>query len=690
MVELTLDQQRALAMAKARLRMKGAAGGESAVRPEAVNAIRAVAATNPPPLDLTTAGLAGFAPSAKGYDGGGMDTPEAKALVEDIGRRRRESEATPLNSKILGVAQGGSFGFGDEIGAAMIAPFSDSTYGEIRDTLRGANEAAAAANPGAYYSGQVLGAIPMGGGAYGLAEKGVKAVAPTAMTWLGGLPARVGIGGVAGAAEGAIYGAGTADGGDISDSMQKNALIGGIAGAAAPVALAGIGAAVKGALNPFQSMLNIPSETRASAAIEKFMRRAGMTADDVATSLATATREGQPMFNMADALGNAGQRALSGVARQPGDARQIIMEALMKRQGGQADRLSTFLADALDATDTAAKRGADMADELRKKAKAGYDAAAATAAPVDVRPVVASLDDTIGQMSGSGIKPPRVVAEFDALKGKLAGVTAKGKPTTLSDYRSVLTIWREIKDDIDKAFRAGDGSLGEALKPIRDQLEEALSTAAPGFKAANAEYRVGKSALGALDDGKAATSARVRESDTVSRVAGLNDAERRAFAAGYADPTIARVESAAPGVNKARPLLSDKAKAELGVLAKDPALLDRQIARENAMFETNVAAMGGSKTADNLADIADNKAMSASVIGNLITGNWGSAGRQLADKLMAGATGSNEATRKMIAEALLSKEPGKAVAAIQDWRGVKDPIRKMIETLMRSGAIRTQ
>lgn len=711
MGELTIEQQRALALARARLRAAGREKVASVADPAAgtkaaVDAVRALSesqkpsAADPfkvaPKMDVSASSAVAALPAMTGEEllansGSPVDTPEQlAAFAGEIGDRRRAAAATPINSKILGIAQGGSLGFGDEIGAAMIAPFSDANYAEIRDALRGANKGAATANPGAYYSGQILGALPTGGSAYNLAEKGLKAAAPNALAALGGLPARVGLGSATGAVEGAVYGAGTADGGDIAQNMKENALIGGLVGAAAPAALAGVGAAAKAVWNPIQSMLNIPSATRASSAVEKVMRRAGMTADDVTAALRTAASEGQPMFNMADALGSAGQRAMAGVARQPGDARQIIAEALMRRQGGQSDRISAFLADALDAGDTAAKRGADMADEIRKKAKAGYDAAAASAAPVDVRPVVASLDDTINQMRGSGINPPRVVSVFDDLRGKLAGATAKGEPTTLSDYKSVLALWREVKDDIDKAFRAGDGSLGEALKPIRDQLEEALSVAAPGFRAANAEYRAGKAALGALEDGKAAASPRVRADDTVGRVAGLNDAEKRAFAAGYADPLIGRVESAAPGVNKARPLSNEKTKAELAALAKDPALLERQVARENAMFETNVAALGGSKTADNLADIADTQAMSASVIGNLLTGNWGSAGRQLADKLVSGATGSNEATRKLIAEALLSQQPQKALAAIQDWRAVKDPIRKIIESLARSSAIQAQ
>lgn len=607
------------------------------------------------------------------------DATLAKQADIDAGVERDIRDRGALHAMAFGAGQGATFGFGDEIVAGVGAALSPMTYDDALKAVRGELEAAREIRPkttmGAEIGSGVLSAL----GGLGVAAK----AAPT-------LAGKAAVGAGVGAAEGGLYGFGSGEGGFQNRATEagKTAAIGGLVGGAAPALIAGVKGVGSAIANPIASALNIPSNVRASAAIEKMMGRAGMTADDANNAIARAGAEGQPDFLLADALGNAGQRGLSGVARQPGDARQMIAETLMKRQDGQGNRISTFIADALDAPNTAKARGADLTADMRKTAKASYDAAAAGAAPVDVRPAVATLTDTIDQMSGSGMTPPRIVAEFDKLRGKLAGQTAKGEPTTLSDYNSVLALWREVKDDIDKAFRAGDGSLGEALKPVRDQLEAALSEASDGFKTANAKYRADKAVIGALDEGAAAASPRVRAADTVDRVAKLTPEQRAAFAGGYADPVLGRVESAAPGVNKARPLLNEKTKAELGVLAKDPALLERQLARENTMFETNVAALGGSKTADNLADIADTSAMSASVIGNVVSGRWGAAAGQLADKLMAGATGTNPATREIIAKALLSRNPAAALAPIVKRRGVTEPVERVLEALMRSTAIR--
>ena len=59
--------------------------------------------------------------------------------------------------------------------------------------------------------------------------------------------------------------------------------------------------------------------------------------------------------------------------------------------------------------------------------------------------------------------------------------------------------------------------------------------------------------------------------------------------------------NAAPSTNKAKPLMSPKVAAERQAMALDPALLDRRLARENTMWETQKQALQASRTADELA-----------------------------------------------------------------------------------------
>jgi hypothetical protein len=59
-----------------------------------------------------------------------------------------------------GLSQGATLGFGDEIQAALRAPFSDQTYSQLRDEQRTQNEAARTKNPGSYLTGNVVSSLP--------------------------------------------------------------------------------------------------------------------------------------------------------------------------------------------------------------------------------------------------------------------------------------------------------------------------------------------------------------------------------------------------------------------------------------------------------------------------------------------------------------------------------------------------
>ncbi|MGL5734849.1 MAG: hypothetical protein ACRCYS_08280, partial [Beijerinckiaceae bacterium] len=349
------------------------------------------------------------------------------------------------------------------------------------------------------------------------------------------------------------------------------ALIGGLAGLGGPLAVAGLEKGARALYNPVASALNIPSDVRASEAIAKLIKRAGMSEDDVARALQGAADDGQGVFKVVDALGATGQRGLSGIVRQPGDrARQEVTDFLTTRQAGQGDRLSSFLSDALDAPDTAAKRVAGMTAARDTAADAAYGAARSGAAPVDVRGVLGVIDDRIGPMLNSGVADDGISGTLSKYRGRLAGTNAAGETVELANFDRIHLLRKEIGDDIGAAVRAGRNNEARELIKVQKAMDEALEAASPGFKAANADFARSSRAIDAVDAGSAATSGRVRSEDTAAAWAKMTPEEQAAFRAGYADPTIARIDNAATGVNKARPLSSDKTGKDLGFLASDP------------------------------------------------------------------------------------------------------------------------
>lgn len=600
-----------------------------------------------------------------------------------------------LASFAAGAAQGGTFGFSDEILAGLHALSPNDTYDAALQRTRGLLDASRRDHPVAAYGGEILGGAAAGG----------VATAPV-MSGATSLTGAIGRGMVAGGLEGAAYGAGANEGADRLSGAVRGGAIGAGVGAAAPVVAAGARRAVDAVSNPISSILNIASPTRASRAIETAVKRSGKSADEVQAALARAASEGQPMYGIADELGPAGQRMLSGSARVPGESRQQIIDALTQRQAGQGGRIGGFLAEALDATDTAAARRTAMETARRTTADAAYDAARTGAGPVDVRGALSVIDDRIGGMQGSGVAGDGIDGILSRFRSRLAasnpakssipgstGVSAGGGEKTaveLSDFSRVLGVKQDIDDAIGAAVRAGRNNEARELGKLKSALDSALEAASPAYRTANDGFARASREIGRIDEGMAATSSRVRAEDTVGRYSGMTTPEQSAFRSGYADPLMARIDSAAPGVNKARPLTSDKSAAELGAMASNPDVLRAQIGRENTMFETANAAMGGSRTADNLADIADVKGVSGSALINLLTGNWKAAATQAGDKVMSAITGRGDATRELIAKALLANDLNSALAPALAAAKTTAERSRIIEALLRSSGIRSE
>lgn len=594
-----------------------------------------------------------------------------------------------LMTALLGANQGVTFGFGDEMAAGLMALSPNTTYDQALASNRGLLQSAKEANPGTALVSEIGGSVTSGLGAAKMAGAGLKSLAPRIMSALsgGGLAGGVARGAAIGAAEGGLYGAGSADGADMGQAIGKGALLGAGMGAAAPVAIAGVSKGANAAIDAVGGVLpfGIGSAGRSNRAMQTALARSGMTVDQVDEAVKAATREGQPTFTIADALGNPGQRELSKIARQPGDGRKEIVDFLMQRQSGQGRRLGPMLADALDAPDTALQRTERLTAERGAAADIAYSAARGNAAPVDVRGALAAIDDRIGGMKGSGVTGDSIDARLSSYRSRLAAQPGPdGVMRELSDFDRVLGVKQAVQDDIGAAIRAGRNNEARELGKLQTALDAALESSSDMYRTANDDFRDASRVIGQIDAGKAATSGRVRSADILDQYGKLTLDQQGAFKAGYADPLLAKVEGGAQGVNKARALMDDATTAELGAMAKDPAMLQRQIGRENTMFETAAQAMGGSRTADNLQDIAESGKFDTGMLVNLLSGRFGTAAAQLLPKL----AGQTDATRAKIAKMLLSTDAKGVLAPIAKKTANSDATKRVIEEILRSGAIR--
>lgn len=586
---------------------------------------------------------------------GGHNTPAFDPKVPgynpETGNVERSSGRTGafLSSAVEGLpVVGPTIQKGAENAAAYIgSKLTGEDQAKVRREMGGMNEVAQRDHPNYSTAGSLTGNV-MGTAAMVAAAPGLMGATPgmsMGQQMLRGGLSSAGIGGADVAARG----------GNMQDVATGAALSGALGVVAPPVA-----AGVQAAWKPLSGMLGIGNKGRAQEALREALTRSGKSADDIAMDITQATADGQSSYALADALGNPGQRMLSGVVRSPGDKRAAIVDMLENRQAGQGRRIAGFLDDAFgSAQGTALQKEAGDIAARRAAGNVNYGAARDAAGAVDTSGAIKAIDDVIrpGVSRMTGV-----------------GAADNGVYATMARARSYLTNGKAIVQDFDRALLAKQemdamieqgGTVAALLKPARNALDDALATASKPYAAARDTYRSQSKAIEAIDIGRSAAK-RGRFEDTIPTFQGMGPDEQAAFRTGYVDPLIEQTQGAAMGVNKARPLINDAYAAEFPAFSVPGkgSQLGRRVARENTMFETRAAALGGSKTADNLADMADIGSFDPSMIGNVLTGNWKGALTQGVAKSANAMKGRNQATRDMIADALLQTSPKRATAEL--------------------------
>lgn len=590
-----------------------------------------------------------------------------------------------------GAMQGGTFGLLDEIagvrGALMGANEGgersfDGTMGDRyrreRDKVRAHLDQSQEAHPVAFGGGTIAGAAVPGVMSGPLA---------TGKSLLG----TMGRGGAIGAVEGALHGAGNADGDPLGPATAWGAGVGAGTGIVAPAVVHGAGVVKNAVMDPAKSIFNVGNTTKANRAIAKTLRASKKSPEEVAQEIAQAVAEGQPEYRLMDALGSAGQRQASGVTRTGGDAAAEIAEFLQKRQLGQGERVAGFVDDAFGLNGSTAAQVTDGLKSARKKAAdAAYDAARGNAAPVDVRGALSVIDDRIGGMRGSNVAGDSIDGKLAAYRSRLAADPAPDGEIAreLSDFDRVLGVKQAIQDDIGAAVRAGRNNEARELGKLADALDKALEDASDMYRTANDGFREASKVIGAVDEGKAMARPSARSGNTVPQFQAMTPEQQAAARAGYGDDLLAKIEAnTSPTSNKAKILQSPKRDAEAGAMALDPDVYSRRLSRENAMWETQNRALGGSRTADNQMDIQGTGQATGGLLGAARSAanlQIGDAAINLASTIGSLAKGQNEATREAIAKILMSRDPQAALAPVLKQEMKSQGQRRVIEALLRN------
>ena len=575
-------------------------------------------------------------------------------------------------------AQGMSFGLGDEASGAVAGIKSMLGGGDFLPAYRAERDDARAdmATISERYPNAATGGY--------LAGAAIPALTASPLATGESMLGTMGRSGLLGMTEGALQGAGNADGRGIVGETIKGGLVGLGAGIAAPAVIGAATLAKRGVFEGLPQMFGKASQTKANRAIADALMRSGKTAPDVDALIAAATRDGQPEFRLMDALGLPGQRAANGLTRAGGAPGDEVAEFLSTRQSGQGERVGSFVEDAFDVKGTtAAKTQTGLIDARSTAADAAYDAARGNAAPVNLNDTIDVIDTLTKRdpiLGESALADTVIGKRLKALRAQMTNGDQQ-----LIDFDSVLNIKQDMFTTME-ALRKSGKTVPKELSDVYGALDAALEGSSDMYRTANDGFRSASKVIDAVDEG-AMMATRGRAADNVPRFGAMAAAEQGAARTGYGDRLLMELGNMKyPSTNRALITGSEKRTAEAAAMATDPQLYSSRIARERTMWDTQDKALKGSQTANNQADMAAMDGIS----GEVMQAGKAAANLQFGDMVqkVAGALGpilkgQNEPTRMLIAQALMSSNAGQVLAPAIAQATKSAGVRRILEALLR-------
>jgi hypothetical protein len=643
--------------------------------------------------------------SGEGYDASDVRDPVRFEVKSELNAQRKSGAVPAGDGKGRQWLQGMTIGAADEALAGLTTPFEMIKRGTL-NPAKGYEYAKAREDillEEARKKGGILGTAAEVAG--GIATGG--AFAKAGLTAMPANPAAASfgrnLGGVV--ADSAAFGAATGfnEGSGLADRLSGAATggaVGGIAGGAVGAAAPVVSAVGRNAMG-FVNAVRDP-DAFANQQVARALMESGRPVKDIAQEVTDASVIGQP-FTVADALGNPGQRMLSVVARNPGQGRTAVVNALNSRQADQSGRVSGYIDEALGAGPTARQTSKALMEQAAKDAEPLYTKAL-SAKPVWDERVQQFLDDPImkeGLRRGVRIQRLEALAKgekFDPTDLALKGFDDAGEPILdkVPNMRTLNVIKKGV-DDILEGYRdkvTGRLNLdeeGRAIEAVRKAYVETIDGINPDYAAARKAWAGPASVDEAVGRGQYAAS-RGRAADNLDIFNGLGEPQKQGYRAGYADKLSEKTELAAPGQNVVRRLQADKYERELPALSRfqgplrpnEKDTLGKALQREQTMFETRNQALGGSRTADNLAD-NDAAAVNPEIIGNILGGQYLTAGRNIVARSKDTLSGNTPKVREKIAQALLNRDGKGLEEALQMTFKNEQERRRVIAQLLRSG-----
>lgn len=559
--------------------------------------------------------------------GPGMDTAAPALPVQQPGRPDiLGSTAATLGGLVSGIPVVGPAIQGTS--DAILGGASALTGGDYGETVRGLQQRRAelaAANPVANIAGQVAAPI----GAFGAAAKIPAAASALGLT--GSLGQQVLSGGITNAlissADAAVRGGDTLTG----------AAIGGATGIAGPLIGRGVetaSRAIGNQVGPVVSSIRNPAGEAARRVGSAFTRdvKANPLSVMNAADEAVARQAGIPLMNV-DRGGETTKALARSVANQSPEARAAIQRTVEDRFTSQAPRAINFIKQLTGgnvddlAFQTNLQQAARLANDPAYKAAYAAPQARAVWTPEIRNLMQADPFRTAIQQAESTAKNAAAVTGGKAVVNPFVfmddgSVTLRTMPDgsrALPNLQFWDVVQRNLRRQAEVAQRQGDNLLASQIGDMRRQLNTVLDTAVPQFQQARQGAAMFFGADDALGAGKAFANQPRAIPEAQQAYKAFNDAEKRAFATGYASELVDKIKASSDRRNIIQQMFGSPAAREMNELVFGPAKAQQLEAfvRVEALADMLRGAMGNSTTARQLAEMG-----LGGVVGGFSTQDW--------------------------------------------------------------------
>ena len=557
------------------------------------------------------------------------------------------------------VAQGATFGFADELEAALRSgSISNQQYTQLRDQLRAQQKQYGADYPNVATPMEMAGAMTTPAGALKLL-KGTTPAIQSGVTGTG-LVGQMTRGAAVGGATGALTGAGTA-----TDNVGQQALTtgvaGGVLGGTVPVVLKGAGSLIRGVLNA--SGIG-EQETAASKMLMNRLQKENMTPDEAQKALDDLRALGIREPVIADLGKNLQDLAYSAYV-VPSSRKASTANFLESRMIDQpSDIVGGLIKKAgLGKNVSGYEYLQFLADNQRKAAQSAYPEAYSKA--LDARDFRKYVDRPVFQD-----------AYQEAVKR--GGVYGEQLPS-LEQIRNAqfvpTDILHKIKIGLDRVVESSTDPItgkvtayGRDVSNVRREFNDLIKDKNPAYAKANAEFADNERIRSSFETGQKYQKMEYKEA--LDKLKKMNESEKEAFRLGMMSDVNSRLENFKGGDFSRQIFKSDKQKSLMRYAFTDPNKYQEFAAYVDALgrqSKTGQALMGGSQTGERLAT-SQGAGDLAQIAQSAASGGMTGAAMATAKTLLARTKGISGETSAELQKRLFAVDPIEQTAILAELK----------------------